>query len=479
MAQNKKNNYKDNEFVKNNEPFKNDLLGREKIAQLWQDTLLKSGKHFVMAVDASWGMGKSYFARNWECKLLKEDYHVCYIDAFEYDFTDDPFMTISSSIIETLKINNNFTELEEISNYLGVLYKSLKTNSLNLFGSIIEGATQIVLGAVDSTCNNSIINGVAKVAGNVVNIFKDSLKKANKSDINPVLELTQKDITYNHVIQAFKILLENKVRDIIKDSNKPFIVIVDELDRCKPTFAIEFLEKLKHLFDIPNMIFILFINEKELASAINHTYGVNGSDYLGKFIQVSASLNFKNSISNNLRDYYLKYAHTSNEYFDIDENNYFFEVTSIFERLRVVYPTLSLREVDNIVECANLLNIKGFFNLGLFYTLKVIQLKDKKLYAALRDPSILNEQYDIVMPNLFKDIDDLEVKYGKIIGCFILLCYNIGTSSRPFQEYKSISDTTQNKNIEKILQKHGYLYTGIDVYAEYLCQLVELADLNM
>lgn len=184
MAQNRKDNYQDNDFVKDNEPFKNDLLDRAKIAQLWQDTLLKSGKHFVMAVDASWGMGKSYFARNWECKLLHDDYKVCYIDAFEYDFTDDPFMTISSSIIETLKVNDGFTELEEITNYLGVLYKSLKTNSLNLFGSIIEGAAQFALGTLDTTGSNPIINGVAKVAGSVISVITNSFKEAGKSDIN-------------------------------------------------------------------------------------------------------------------------------------------------------------------------------------------------------------------------------------------------------------------------------------------------------
>lgn len=466
MAQNRKDNYQDNEFVEKNEPFKNDLLGRKDIAQLWQDTLLKSGKHFVMAVDASWGMGKSYFARNWECKLLHDDYKVCYIDAFEYDFTDDPFMTITSNLIEAFE----FTELEEVSNKLNTFFRAFK-------GHLGAAVPALVGGVIKIVSNIPQIGGIADIGSSLTNAASNAVKDAKNKSMNPADEVLQSDLSYNAAMTQFK----DKLKELIKkqNSDKPFIVIVDELDRCKPTYAIEFLEKLKHLFDIPNIIFILFINEKELANAISHTYGVNGKDYLGKFIQVSANLSLKNSANDNIRDYFLKYTHASNEYIDIDNNNYFFEIISIFKTLQTIYPTLSLREIDNIVKCADIINIKGVFNLGLFYILKVIQLKDKKFYEALSEPIILNNQYDIVMPNLLKDIDNIEFKYGKIIGCFILLCYHIGTSSNPFQEYKHLSATTNNKNLEKLLQKHGYIFTGMTTYEEYLCQLVALADLNI
>ena len=44
----------------------------------------------------------------------------------------------------------------------------------------------------------------------------------------------------------------------------PLVFIIDELDRCRPMFAIELLEKVKHIFDIPNMVFVFGINRSEL-----------------------------------------------------------------------------------------------------------------------------------------------------------------------------------------------------------------------
>ena len=409
MAQNRKDNYQDNDFVKDNEPFKNDLLDRAKIAQLWQDTLLKSGKHFVMAVDASWGMGKSYFARNWECKLLHDDYKVCYIDAFEYDFTDDPFMTISSSIIETLKVNDGFTELEEITNYLGVLYKSLKTNSLNLFGSIIEGAAQFALGTLDTTGSNPIINGVAKVAGSVISVITNSFKEAGKSDINPVAGLKNEDITYHHVIQAFKILLKDKVIELTKDSNKPFIVIVDELDRCKPTFAIEFLEKLKHLFDIPNIIFILFINRDELESIIKGRYGqtYDGLNYLNKFIPITVS--FPTSLAQNdmlydsfINEQIYKLSISQSGSFAQSEQSMFLypfaparfseiikAILELVKHMQIKY-NLSLRDIKQLFDIVDYAYFKHEMDYGVVIFLRIIYLKDLKLYKQIKNYELEN-----------------------------------------------------------------------------------------
>lgn len=281
MAQNRKDNYQDNDFVRDNEPFKNDLLDREKIAQLWQDTLLKSDKHFVMAVDASWGMGKTYFARNWECKLLHDDYKVCYIDAFEYDFTDDPFMTITSNLIEAFE----FTELEEVSNKLNTFFRAFKGHLGAAVPALVGGVVKII-----STIPQ--IGGIADIGSSLTNATAKAVKEAKNKSMNPADEVFQNDLSYSATMIQFK----DKLKELIEkqNSNKPFIVIVDELDRCKPTYAVEFLEKIKHLFDVPNMIFILFINEKELASAISHAYGVNGEDYLRKFINFKIELKNKN-----------------------------------------------------------------------------------------------------------------------------------------------------------------------------------------
>ncbi len=74
--------------------------------------------------------------------------------------------------------------------------------------------------------------------------------------------------------------------------NKPVVIFIDELDRCKPTFALAFLERLKHYFDIPNLVFVLLLNQESLCATIKKTYGqeVDADEYLQKFIGIQLQL---------------------------------------------------------------------------------------------------------------------------------------------------------------------------------------------
>lgn len=464
MAQNRKDNYQDNDFVRDNEPFKNDLLDREKIAQLWQDTLLKSDKHFVMAVDASWGMGKTYFARNWECKLLHDDYKVCYIDAFEYDFTDDPFMTITSNLIEAFE----FTELEEVSNKLNTFFRAFKGHLGAAVPALVGGVVKIV-----STIPQ--IGGIADIGSSLTNATAKAVKETKNKSMNPADEVLQSDLSYNAAMTQFK----NKLKELIKkqNSDKPLIVIVDELDRCKPTYAIEFLEKLKHLFDVPNMIFILFINEKELASAISHTYGVNGSDYLGKFIQVSAKFKFNDASTNNFRDYLNNYFITNKQLIVKYSEELCYDLIEICNYMYHIYNTLSFRDIDNIIVSLNLLDLDNSYHIGLFVILKIIQLKDKSLYNIITNPEKLKDNYDKFMPDKLKQI---EAFYSNniIISMFILLCRIIATLNSgysSFWAYNHASD--EDIKIERLMEENAKKFHCTN-YIEYLTMLTALSDLN-
>ncbi|WP_213066736.1 P-loop NTPase fold protein, partial [Acinetobacter baumannii] len=73
--------------------------------------------------------------------------------------------------------------------------------------------------------------------------------------------------------------------------DKPLVFIVDELDRCKPEFAIRLIERIKHFFDMPKVVFILAINKTQLEESINNFYGFsNTANYLEKFIDFSIML---------------------------------------------------------------------------------------------------------------------------------------------------------------------------------------------
>ena len=78
------------------------------------------------------------------------------------------------------------------------------------------------------------------------------------------------------------------------DGNKScrLIIIIDELDRCKPSFSVEVLEKIKHLFSVPNVVFVLVMHQEQMEEAIKCVYGnnIDAHTYLQKFINLETSI---------------------------------------------------------------------------------------------------------------------------------------------------------------------------------------------
>lgn len=70
------------------------------------------------------------------------------------------------------------------------------------------------------------------------------------------------------------------------------MLFIDELDRCKPDFAIHMLEVIKHVFDVEGVQFVLVCNTQQLKASICHCYGgsVDAQRYLDKFLKFTFAL---------------------------------------------------------------------------------------------------------------------------------------------------------------------------------------------
>ena len=79
---------------------------------------------------------------------------------------------------------------------------------------------------------------------------------------------------------------------LTEEKDKPLVIIVDELDRCKPTFAVELIEVIKHLFSVPKVVFVLAMHKPQLEEAIKNVYGkdIDSQSYLQKFIHLECDL---------------------------------------------------------------------------------------------------------------------------------------------------------------------------------------------
>ena len=95
-----------------------------------------------------------------------------------------------------------------------------------------------------------------------------------------------------------KIQLAEDIRNEVKlifdeaivEQAQKLVIFIDELDRCKPSYALEMLERIKHYFDDDRIIFIVSVNKEQLTHTISNYYG-NGFDstgYLNKFFDINA-----------------------------------------------------------------------------------------------------------------------------------------------------------------------------------------------
>ncbi|MBE3798480.1 hypothetical protein HJ183_23570 [Vibrio parahaemolyticus] len=249
--------------VLQSDPFFNDELNRKESAEILSEFILSSSDPMVLCLDAPWGQGKTTFLRMWEQHLKNREIPTIYFNAWENDFTDDAFVSLIGEIgtsIESLSINTNESTISEY-------YEKAKKVGLGLVKRSIPVATKVATaGALD----------LDKITEQALSSFAESVA----SDQIDKYENAKK------TLKVFREHLSDFAKNVSCNGNKPLVFIIDELDRCRPNYAIEVLEKAKHFFNVPNIIFVLGADKVQLGHAIKAIYGseINVNGYLRRFI---------------------------------------------------------------------------------------------------------------------------------------------------------------------------------------------------
>lgn len=278
----------------------------------------------VVALDAPWGAGKSVFLKCWVGAHTSENEGTAktvYFDAFRHDYMDDPLIGLTGAISERLE-----SESSQAENW-----RKAKEAASKLAG---PGAR---IGLSLLTAGASEITGP----------FVDAALKAGSNELkNAAREFWKKEDGKRAAMQSFRAALES-----VAESEK-LVVVVDELDRCRPDYALTLLEVIKHFFDVPNVHFILGVNLKELANSVRARYGANveGGKYLQKFITVSMPLVPRISRSASAQ---LQIRHFKNVSEEIGLSNHW-KGEWLEDYLRLVdhHAALSLRDVEKIATLA-------------------------------------------------------------------------------------------------------------------------------
>lgn len=252
----------------------------------------------VLALDARWGEGKTWFVRHWQKHLEDEKHNVIYLDAFANDYLDDPFLTIASEISQAFKDSDEISPVD---------VKEFNSTTASV---LISLASILPLIAAKAGLHWIGLGGAGEAIQEVYKEGKDLYDSASEEITAKVKEQIEKRIE-NHQVEKETVRdFKDELEKLAEKLEKPLVFIIDELDRCRPDFAIRLIERIKHFFDIPKIVFFLVMDKTQLSKVVCHNYGYDetvGEEYLDKFIDFWVSLPtiMKLSIGTN-REYLFK-----------------------------------------------------------------------------------------------------------------------------------------------------------------------------
>ena len=237
-------------------PWGDDVLDREKVAHRLTSIIREHDLPFVISVDGGWGTGKTFLLKRWKQDLQNQGWEAIYYNAWEDDFCDDPLVAIVGQLSEHFDKGNLADTVCEIARLVPPL--------LDLAAPLVPFGQ---------------VWGWLRAVPNAI--------RGHRSPPESVRRYQERRATANDFRQG----LTKLGAEVRKSTGHPLVFIIDELDRCRPSFAIELLERVKHVFDVPNIVFVFGINRSELVKSFHSAYGdIDAATYLRRFFDMDFSL---------------------------------------------------------------------------------------------------------------------------------------------------------------------------------------------
>ena len=234
-------------------------------------------KGWTISLNASFGNGKTTFLKMFEHFIQtekKESYDVLFINAWESDFCEKPIIAILSEFANWLEEKKDQNETyKKVKQITGLIAKITKTAGLAV-NQLIQYDTGLDIKLLTKTCfsKNEVDRNseLEKLGGNIIKDFNQ-----RKTAVQQVRDTISKYIKKSE-----------------KKSEKKLLVIVDELDRTRPDYAVRFLEDMKHFFDIENVAFVVAVNRQQMEATVKCLYGqrLDFNGYYRKFFKQEMNL---------------------------------------------------------------------------------------------------------------------------------------------------------------------------------------------
>jgi hypothetical protein len=380
-------------IINETSPFKDALFGREEFAQSLTHLMRSVSDNLVVFVNAPWGAGKTTFSLMWRASLRLQKLDVIYFDSYAADYFDDPFVSFSGEILGLL--DKRFAEGHSLTER-----REFKTTAVEVAKRLTGLATKIALraatlGAVESAHLEEFKELGSEIASGVSEIGADVIEKK--------IENYSKE---KDALKNFKHSLAKVAAKVRAEQDFPLTIIVDELDRCRPSFALELLERIKHLFDVDNVVFLLLVNREQIESYIETVYGgVDAQAYLLKFGTLFIDLPNEQAESN------FVYVKGQSDYCEVLLNHYGLDTRTPNHRFLVTCIAffssqfhLTLREIERVfailtlyygsfsARAERLAGSGGTMDL-VVALLSVVKVKQPSLYYSMRNGGISADEF--------------------------------------------------------------------------------------
>ncbi|MED5514798.1 MAG: P-loop NTPase fold protein [Pseudomonadota bacterium] len=334
--------------------FDNCKLNRKEYGEFLTNYIKGEHDGFVLNLNGSWGTGKTEFLRRLYTHLTSEGHPTIYIDAWESDFSEVPLSVVASELINQLSIiNDNIgSDLEKITGFLGEALK----------GTVIAGAGLVTKYLVDdSAAGREIVKTVFEASPKD---FLTSIKKDHQEQVEAIKSIRNELGVLGEVLKQ------------VHGKELPVIVLVDELDRCRPNYAIEMLEVIKHFFTTKNFVFVVATDTTQLQESIKSVYGTNfdSNTYLKRFFNREAKL-----AEPNIEHYLGLHDFSFSEFagkvvtYPLIEVSQHKTLVKYIEWISKAYE-LSLRDIDQLIDKLKACLRSAFFSYGATDKVQVINI---------------------------------------------------------------------------------------------------------
>ena len=339
--------------------LKNNFINRNRYISSFFKLINGLEENKIIALDGEWGSGKTWFVKSVEYLMNSESNNeLNIVDKEIMNKVKDKYMTF---------YYNAWENDDAKSAMLSLIYKLINDSCLQKNESEV-GAIPRLLNTVIKFVTNGAIDIKEDIFG----------EQWNNKQITDCIK------TSEEIKETFKKIIDNL---LIENKNR-LLIIIDEIDRCKPTFAIDLLENIKHFYDDNRIIFLVTTNNKALASSVCKIYGekYDGALYLDRIFDINLEL------PNNYIQDYINAIDDGNS-----NSNYHFKVCRELAKENKMTMREYNRYLNSMESIKNNL-IEGYSYLSLFANYIIIpvsmslRIKDKNRYYNF----IRGEEFNII-----------------------------------------------------------------------------------